>query len=133
MNFNSKKPSDYEDWEKYRVKPKRPSNYEDWEKYRVKPKKNSEDSWPALIGKSALKGVTSIADIPKLAATLGETVLNSSLKSPPRYADKDLFIFDDEINKTPQFEFSKYVPSTEAGRKSLKKVTGIDLEPKSNS
>ena len=63
-------------WDKYRVEEDtKPLNK--WDKYKVTPvapivPEKEGDSWPALIGKSALKGFSSIADLPALSAKATE-------------------------------------------------------------
>lgn len=56
-------------YDKYRVKVSQDLPVKSYDKYRIQSQKQEEgDSWPALIGKSALKGLGSIADLPNLAA-----------------------------------------------------------------
>lgn len=92
---------------------------------------NEGDSWPALIGKSALKGVSAIADIPNLGAQALEGLVNANLRGNPTnlYGQGTLEYNEPYLEKVPQVEFSKYIPNTEDIRKSINQYTGIDLEP----
>lgn len=86
------------------------------------------DSNLAIIGKSALKGVGSIADLPKLAAQGLETMAVSKAKRnagglyAPDFQGDDVDIPDIDI-------ISSNIPSTDDARAYLKEKTGIDLEP----
>ena len=59
-------------YDKYLVQNNQNLSRKSYDKYRVSTPANREvlpgNSWPALLGKSALKGIGSIADIPNLAA-----------------------------------------------------------------
>ena len=56
-------------YDKYRVKVSQDLPVKSYDKYRIMPTAAEEgDSWSALLGKSALKGLGSIADLPNLAA-----------------------------------------------------------------
>lgn len=78
------------------------------------PKQVEGDSWPALLGKSALKGVTSIADLPRLAE---ETI------AYPRNQLAEFF-------NIPSLKYNPVLPTTTDARKKITEYTGIDLEPR---
>ena len=82
------------------------------------------DSWPALIGKSALKGITNLADIPKGLLSLGEASINLNRQYNPI---SQYFRGDEEFKPT---NYSDYIPDTNDVRRYLKEKTNIDLEPR---
>jgi hypothetical protein len=116
-------------WDKYKVDNVSTSNNK-WQKYLVqKPVTNPEgDSWPALIGKSALKGVSSIADLPKLAASgLESMAVSKARRNPgglyaPDFTNDEIEIPDIDI-------ISSKIPSSEDIRMGIKNKTEFDLEP----
>lgn len=126
-------------WDKYRVNPNK------WDKYKVYSKQEipailpKGDSWPTLIGKSALKGLTSLVDIPQIA---GSVITNSAnpehgLIGKVRQG-YNLFTGKDH---TPLKGVSDYLPeipeiplASSVINNNVKNITGVDLEPKpSNS
>jgi hypothetical protein len=132
------------EWDQYKVSGIKPSVNE-WDQYKVsasKPQKTEKgDAWLPLIGKSALKGATAIADLPKLIGKGVEAFTNAGNKMygapvgmygmglKPTAVKPNI-----EINQNaPQTNYSDYIPSTEDARKSFKKYAGIDLEPKPDS
>jgi hypothetical protein len=131
-------------WDKYLVTETSPSSVSKWDKYKVaEPKKEPEgDSWLPLIGKSALKGATSIADLPKMMGTVAEKTVNLGRKTSGNpaeiyWAAQNPYNTNKPklktIKEAPQTNYSEYIPSAEGVRKSLKKYAGIDLEPKPDS
>lgn len=82
----------------------------------------------AVLGKSALKGASFIADLPKLAAS----GLEAMAVSKPKYNSGGLYAPDfqgDDID-IPDIDFiSSNIPSTDDARTYFKEKTGIDLEP----
>ncbi len=134
------------EWDQYRVNPKKKteSSDDEWDQYRVKPKEQSGDSWPALIGKSALKGLSTVADIPRVAADTLEGVVNLGRKTSGNPAEQYWAAMAGDVDKfnkskitidkdAPQSNLSEYIPSTADIRTSVKKHTGIDLEPRPDS
>jgi hypothetical protein len=87
------------------------------------------DSWPALIGKSALKGAGSIADLPKLAASGLESIAVSKAKRNPGGLYAPDFV-GDEIEIPDTDIISSSIPSSEDIRTGIKNKIGVDLEPK---
>lgn len=132
-------------WDKYRVEEDtKPLNK--WNKYKVTPvapiiPEKEGDSWPALIGKSALKGFSSIADLPKLIGQGAESFINVGRKMKgapvgmygmgikPNVVKPSIEI-DENV---PQSNYSEYIPSTEDLKSGVKNYTGIDLEPNPDS
>ena len=116
-------------WDKYKVDNVSTDNNK-WQKYLVqKPATKPEgDSWPALIGKSALKGVSSITDLPKLAASgLESMAVSKARRNPgglyaPDFTNDEIEIPDTDI-------ISSRIPSSENIRIGIKNKTGFDLEP----
>jgi hypothetical protein len=98
-----------------------PSGLEGLEGIKVYSVQQKGDSWPALLGKSALKGITSIGDLPNLIASGAEGLQNYHKKNINRLVGKPLF---EETN------YSSYVPTTNDARQVLKNYTDIDLEPR---
>jgi hypothetical protein len=106
-------------WEQYRVTDN-DHPVSKWDSYRVDYAADEDedqpkgDSWPALLGKSALKGVTSIADLPRLA---------EEISAMPRNAVADFF-------NVPSFRYEPMLPTTADAREKINEYTGIDLEPR---
>jgi hypothetical protein len=71
------------------------------------------DSWPALIGKSALKGVTDIAGLPRLA---------EEVAAYPRNKLGEFF-------NMPSLKYDPMLPSGKNIRNRLGKILDVDLEP----
>lgn len=132
-------------WDKYKVTDIHDASDKKnrWDKYKVpEVKEDTGDSWPALIGKSALKGFSSIADLPKVTGQLAENFINAGrkmkgapvgmygmgLKNTPHM--KPNIVIDENA---PQPEYAEFIPSTEDVRRGVKKYTGVDLEPKPSS
>lgn len=98
------------------------------------PRPQVYDSWPEVIGKSALKGLTSLADIPKLAGNLAEGAVNLGRKFqgfesvPSDEGPGNIIKFKTNPNAR-QTHYSDYIPDSEDARKALNKYYGIDLEP----
>lgn len=86
------------------------------------------DSWPALIGKSTLKGASSIADLPKLAASGLESIAVSKARRNPGGLYAPDFM-GDEIEIPDTDLISSRIPSSQDIRTGIKNKTGIDLEP----
>jgi len=86
------------------------------------------DSWPALIGKSTLKGATSIPDLPANIANLGEiglkTYLNDTGNLIRRAAGKEPVTYD----KSNIFSSENVTRPSELINNTAKNI-GIDLEP----
>jgi len=86
------------------------------------------DSDAAIIGKSVLKGLGSIADLPIIAASGLEAIAVSKAKRnagglyAPDFQGDDVDIQDIDF-------ISSRIPSTDDARSYLKEKTGIDLEP----
>jgi hypothetical protein len=87
------------------------------------------DSWPALIGKSALKGAGSIVDLPKLAVSGLESIAVSKAKRNPGGLYAPDFV-GDEIEIPDTDIISSRIPSSEDIRPGIKNKIGVDLEPK---
>lgn len=127
-------------WDKYRIDDTKPVNR--WDKYKISPVVEKQgDSWPSLIGKAALKGFSSIADVPKLVGQGVEGFLNAGHKMKgapvgmygmgikPNVAKPNIEI----IENAPQTNYADYIPSSEDLRSGINKYTGIDLEPRPTS
>lgn len=86
------------------------------------------DNDASIIGKSVLKGIGSIADLPKAAASGLEAIAVSKAKRnagglyAPDFQGDDVDIQDIDF-------ISSRIPSTDDARSYLKEKTGIDLEP----
>jgi hypothetical protein len=117
-------------YEKYRVKVSQDLPTKSYDKYRIMPTKVKEgDSWPALLGKSALKGLGSIADIPNLAAQGLEGLARGQAESERR--KMELMGYPGSDIETPQINIlSSRIPTSSGARQYLKERTGFDLEPK---
>ncbi len=133
-------------WDKYRVEEDtKPLNK--WDKYKVTPvapivPEKEGDSWPALIGKSALKGFSSIADLPALSAKATEKIINLGRKTSgnpsevywaaqnPNITNVPKITNDENI---PETNYSDYVPAGESVKSGIKNYTGVDLEPNPSS
>jgi hypothetical protein len=89
------------------------------------------DSWPELIGKSALKGFTSLADLPRLIGEGVEGTVNLARRTELEDAPNSYIPYRFKTNpETPQTDYSRFIPSTEDVRSGIKKYAGIDLEPR---
>ncbi len=96
--------------------------------YGARPRTPQGDSWPALIGKSTLKGASSIADLPKLAASGLESIAVSKARRNPGGLYAPDFM-GDEIEIPDTDIISSRIPSSQDIRTGIKNKTGIDLEP----
>lgn len=127
-------------WDKYRIDDTKPINK--WDKYKVVPTEEKQgDSWPALIGKSAYKGLSSIADVPKLIGQGAESFVNAGNKMrgapvgmygmgiKPNVSKPNIEIIED----APQTNYADYIPSSENLTSAINKYAGIDLEPNPTS
>lgn len=96
------------------------------------------DSWPELLVKSAAKGATSLADIPKLAGQGIEGLVNLGRKFegfesvPGNEGLGNVIRFKTKSN-APRTDYSDYIPDSEDARNAINKYTGIDLEPRPGS
>ncbi len=133
-------------WDKYRVVEPQTVKVNRWDKYKVQESPKQEikgDSWLPLIGKSALKGISAIADVPRLVGSVGEGIVNlgrktkgspieqywAGMQNPSDFSKSKI-----EIDKTaPQTNYSEYIPSTDEIRSGIKKHTGVELEPQPTS
>lgn len=104
-----------------------PSNK--YAKYKIMPKEEG-DSWPALIGKSALKGAMSLADLPQTIGSIAEQSLN------PEYSalGQARKLYNNFTNKPhEEFRGPNYISSlpsaTSKIKGAVKDYTGVDLEP----
>lgn len=94
-----------------------------------------QDSWPELIGKSALKGLTSLGDIPSMVGQGIEGAVNFGRRmevSPEQgdYIPGHGYVPKYRINpNAKQTDYSRYIPDTGDVRKGLNNYMGIDLEP----
>jgi hypothetical protein len=112
-------------YDKYRIQPQKTSSSNKYAKYRIMPTKQEGDGWGSLIGKSALKGLSSIADLPNLAAQGLEGLSRGQAEATRRE-----FFPESEI-ETPEIDIlSSNIPTSNTARKYIKEKTGLDLEPK---
>lgn len=129
-------------WDKYRVSEEvKPSNR--WDKYKINTAapivEKQGDSWPALLGKSAFKGISSVADLPSVVAKTVEGGVNYTRGNPAEvyWAAQNPYnknIPKIEINENvPKTNYSQYVPSSEHLKSAVKNYTGYDLEPNPDS
>src|SRR3954471_16470256 len=132
-------------WDKYRIEDNTlPSNK--WEKYKTIPsiplKQEQRDSWPALIGKSVLKGLGSIADIPSHVGNAAEGIVNLGRRKTGNPAEvyweaQNPYITEkpkiSTVENAPQTNYSEYIPSTEHLKSAVEKHTGYDLNPNPSS
>lgn len=91
------------------------------------------DSWPALLGKSVLKGVSSIADLPNLVAQgLESLAVSKANRNPGGLYGGNLEGLGMENNiEVPDTDIiSSRIPTSENIRTGIKNRIGIDLEPK---
>lgn len=87
------------------------------------------DSWPALIGKSALKGLGYAADLPNLAAQGLEGLARGGAEAQRRQFESMGYPGSDI--ETPEVDvLSSNIPTSEDAREFLREKTGIDLEPR---
>lgn len=117
-------------YDKYRVKVSQDLPVKSYDKYRIQSQKQEEgDSWSALLGKSALKGLGSIADIPNLAAQGIEGLARGQAEAERR--KMELMGYPGSDIETPQINtLSSRIPTSSGARNYLKERTGFDLEPK---
>lgn len=87
------------------------------------------DSWGALIGKSALKGLGAIADIPRGGVEALQNIVNQGGLADATNLLRASLGDREAIESSPQLDIAKYVPSTTDAREVLKNYTGVDLEP----
>jgi hypothetical protein len=115
-------------WDKYRIETPQNTPINKWDRYRMPTKAKEGDSWPSLIGKSALKGVGSIADIPNLAAQGLEGLARGQAESERR--KMELMGYPGSDIETPQIDvLSSRIPTSSNARKYIKDKTGVNLEP----
>jgi hypothetical protein len=108
------------EWDQYKITSKsQPNLKNEWDQYKIVSKPKG-DSWPELIGKSVGKGVTSIADLPKLAGSALEGYTNSWRQA--------LSPLKPELS-TPT-NYSASIPGGPELRQGIKNYTGLNLEPK---
>jgi hypothetical protein len=117
-------------YDKYRVKVSQDLPVKSYDKYRIQSQKQEEgDSWGALLGKSALKGLGSIADLPNLAAQGIEGLSRGQAESERR--KMALMGYPGSDIETPQINtLSSRIPTYSGARQYIKERTGFDLEPK---
>lgn len=101
-------------FDKYRAG--QPSKFD---KYKTK----SDEGWLPLLAKSAVKGATSIADIPKLVGMGAEYLINNSA---PNY-DME---YDQSPQKNYKVDIARHIPGSQDLRNKVTDLTGVDLEPK---
>lgn len=100
------------------------------------------DSWPQLLGKSALKGLTSIGDVPRLVGEAVENITNAGSKmygapvgmygmglKGVSNAKPNIRIDDSK----PSTNYASNIPTTDDARKYLKQKTNIDLTPRADT
>lgn len=123
-----------EKYEKYRVQMPQIAPIGKYEKYRISPAKQEGDSWPALIGKSVLKGVSSIGDIPSLVGQGVEGLTNIARiddESAELNKGRPLGFFNSNWIQKPdvtQTNYSNNLPTSSDLRRGIKNYTGVDLE-----
>lgn len=133
------------DLQKYKISPPKefdseiegyitPKKKIDLSKYKIPTPEEFKTSEPegdndaSIIGKSVLKGLGSIADLPKAAASGLEAIAVSKAKRnagglyAPDFQGDDVDVQDIDF-------ISSRIPSTDDARSYLKEKTGIDLEP----
>lgn len=116
-----------EKYEKYRVHTSQfTPSIGKYEKYRIFPAEQEGDSWSSLIGKSALKGVSSIADIPNLIGQGVEYLTNNDTVRKKVLPD---YFPVSSIPNIPKTNFSSSIPTSKDARTAIKNYTGVDLEP----
>jgi hypothetical protein len=116
-------------YDKYRIEANANAPINKWDKYKTSPKLEEGDSWPLLLGKSGLKGLGSIADLPNLAAQGLEGLARGQSESERR--KMALMGYPGSDIETPEINFlSSNIPTSSGARKYLKERTGFDLEPK---
>lgn len=112
-------------WDQYEEKI--PSFQEKWSEYEELPeriKESSGDAFLPLLGKSALKGVTSLIDLPKNILQLGEGANNLAKQGLNYATDSDYY--------SPT-NYTDYIPDTSDARRFLKDKLNWDLEPHPSS
>lgn len=116
-------------FDKYRTTVDRPKLPSKFDKYRIMSEASKEgDSWPALIGKSALKGVSSIADIPNLTAQGLEGLARGQAESERRKLE--MMGYPGSDIETPEIDIlSSHIPTSSDARNYIKDKTGYNLEP----
>ena len=124
---------DVNKWDKYKIQPSQESPANKWDKYKIMPSPPSQeetgDSWPALIGKSALKGVGYIADLPNLAAQGLEGLARGQAESDRRKFQ--LMGYPGSDIETPEIDIlSSRIPTSGDVREYINTETGVDLEPR---
>jgi hypothetical protein len=122
---------DIDDFAGVRIKPQHSHDIDDFAGVRLRPASIEEDSWAPLIGKSALKGITSIADIPQVIGSIAEQSLNPEYSLPGQVRK----IYHQATGK-PHEELngpSNYISSLPLASQKIKEgleyYTGTDLEP----
>ena len=125
---------DVNKWDKYKIQPSQESpvvpSVNKWDKYKIMPsQEEAGDSWPALIGKSALKGMGYIADLPNLAAQGLEGLARGQAESERRKFE--LMGYPGSDIETPEIDIlSRNIPTSDDARGYVERKTGIDLEPR---
>ena len=117
-------------YDKYKIQPSQESPVNKWDKYKITSSpEETGDSWPALIGKSALKGAGYIADLPNLAAQGLEGLARGQAEAQRRKFE--LMGYPGSEIETPEIDIlSSNIPTSDDARGSVKSKTGIDLEPR---
>ena len=117
-------------YDKYKIQPSQESPVNKWDKYKITSSpEETGDSWPALIGKSALKGAGYIADLPNLAAQGLEGLARGQAEAQRRKFE--LMGYPGSEIETPEIDIlSSNIPTSDDARGYVKSKTGIDLEPR---
>lgn len=132
------------EWDEYAVVPRKSKPISEWDEYAIVPKKKIKqgDSWPELFGKSAFKGLSSVTDLPSVAAKTAEKAVNlgrSTRGNPAEvyWAAQNPYNKNipkiETIENAPQTNYSEYVPSSEHVKSAVKNYTDYDLEPHPDS
>jgi hypothetical protein len=115
-------------YDRYKIETPQNTPINKWDKYRMPIKAKEGDSWPALIGKSVLKGLGSIADLPNLAAQGLEGLARGQSESERR--KMELMGYPGSDIETPEIDIlSSRIPTSNTARQYIKGKTGFNLEP----
>ena len=116
-------------YEKYLVQNPQSSSGKSYEKYIVTApiQEQKGDSWPALIGKSALKGLTSIVDLPQTIGSLAEKVVMPTTEPIVKLYD---YLAGNPYSESRGRDVISSLPSVSSkAREAIKEYGDVDLEP----
>lgn len=113
-------------WEKYKVTLNAPSSNR-WSKYQL----HAAPGDLEVFGKATGKGISTLADLPKLPVFAADYFANQAIERPSYPGMSPTDIYDDPLEgyQKPQLNMASHIPGSSELRRGIKNTTGVDLEP----